>query len=83
MSTDGNPLIAISAGYRSDRKPKTFIVRKLTFEPSFDDYDAFLPLFANKLGDFAAFNGCERFAVDQTEPAHVRDVLAQALSEDE
>jgi uncharacterized protein YcaQ len=65
---------------KADRKPKTFIVRRLTFEPGFGDYEAFLPTFVAKLHAFAVFNGCERFAVEQTEPAHVRDPLAQALS---
>jgi uncharacterized protein YcaQ len=65
---------------KADRKPKTFILRKLTFEPGFDGYETFLPKFVSKLRAFAAFNGCERFAVELTEPARVRDSLAQALA---
>jgi uncharacterized protein YcaQ len=68
---------------KADRKPKTFIVRKLTFEPEFGDYDALMPTLVSKLREFASFNGCEGFAVEQTEPAHVRERLAQALDSGE
>jgi uncharacterized protein YcaQ len=68
---------------KADRKPKTFIVRNLVFEPGFGDYGAFMPTFADKLREFASFNGCERFAVEQTDPGHVRDLLVQALDSGE
>jgi uncharacterized protein YcaQ len=68
---------------KADRKPKTFIVRKLAFEPEFSDYDALMPTFVDKLRHFASFNGCERFALEGTEPAHVRAPLEQALASSE
>jgi len=64
---------------KADRKPKTFIVRNLVLEPGFKDLDAFIPLFADKLRDFASFNGCDRFAVEQADPVLARDLLRRAL----
>jgi hypothetical protein len=68
---------------KADRKPKTLIIRKLTFEPEFDDLDALMPPFVARLREFAAFNKCERFTVECTEPAHVRDRLKRALASGE
>lgn len=65
---------------KADRKPKTFIVRNLVFEPEFADYETFMPTFVDKLRDLAGFNGCERFLIEQTEPAHVKLPLEQALA---
>ena len=65
---------------KADRKPGTFIVRRLTFEPSCGDFDALLPALVTRLRAFAAFNGCERIVVEQTEPAYAGVPLARALS---
>ena len=62
---------------KADRKPKTFIVRKLIFEPEFRDYDSLLPSLAEKLRVFAAFNGCERIAIEETEPGKVKTHLTE------
>jgi uncharacterized protein YcaQ len=67
---------------KADRKPKTFIVRNLVFEPEFGEYDTFMPAFVKELREFSSFNGCDRFCVEQTEPAHVRDLLDRALDAD-
>jgi uncharacterized protein YcaQ len=67
---------------KADRKPKTFIVRNLVFEPEFGQYDTFVPAFVKELREFASFNGCDHFSVEQTEPAHVRDLLDRALDAD-
>lgn len=64
---------------KADRKPRTLIVRQLTFEPDFDHYEAFMPAFVSKLRVFATFNNCERFRVEQAEPPHVRDPLEKEL----
>lgn len=64
---------------KADRKPKTFIIRKLTLEPDFVGDGAWMNPFARKLREYASFNRCERFAVEQTEPARVRDGLEEAL----
>ena len=63
---------------KADRKAKTLIVRKLIFEPNFGDYDALLPALAEKLNAFAAFNGCERIAVEQTQPRNVKAALVRS-----
>ena len=51
----------------------------MVFEPGFDEYEALMPAFADKLRDFASFNGCERFTVEGTDPAHARELLERAL----
>jgi len=65
---------------KADRKSRTFIVRRLTFEPGFTDDDGLTPALSAKLRAFAAFNGCERIVVERTVPAHVGAPLACALS---
>lgn len=57
---------------KADRKSRTLIVRKLLFEPGFGDYDEVLPHLADRIGRFAAFNGCDRTVIKQTQPGHVR-----------
>jgi uncharacterized protein YcaQ len=64
---------------KADRKPKRFILRNLVFEPGFDDYQAFIPAFVERLRAFASFNGCEGFLVERTHPTHVRDLLVRLL----
>ena len=64
---------------KADRKPKTFIVRKLILEPGFSDHDRLLPVFVDKLRAFATFNGCERIVVEQTEPEIVKALLVEEL----
>lgn len=64
---------------KADRKPKTFIVRRLRFEPDFGDYDAVLPALVDKLRAFAAFNGCDNFAVEDVQPEKMRAVLRRQL----
>jgi uncharacterized protein YcaQ len=66
---------------KADRKPKTFVIRNLLFEPSFDQAEAFFPALADKLRAFATFNGCERFAIEQLAPAKFRAPLEAELAE--
>ncbi len=65
---------------KADRKPKTFVIKRLLFEPNFDEYDAVLPALAEKLRAFAAFNGCDNFAVEEVQPENVKAPLIQRLS---
>ncbi len=53
---------------KADRKKKTFIVRKMVFEPGFKDYERLLPALAKRLHVFATFNGCERIVVEKVAP---------------
>ncbi len=64
---------------KADRKPETLIVRRLTFEPGFEGYEALLPAFAGKLWAFAAFNGCDRIAVEEVVPEGVKGVVEGAV----
>ena len=64
---------------KADRKRKTFIVRKLMFEPGFEAYEAFLPAFVKTLRAFVAFNGCGDIVVDETAPRKVKAMLNRAL----
>jgi uncharacterized protein YcaQ len=66
---------------KADRKPKTFIIRNLLFEPFFDEADALFGALADKLWAFATFNGCERFAIEQVAPGKFRAPLEAALAE--
>lgn len=65
---------------KADRKPQTFIIRRLLFEPDFDEYNAVLPLLADKLRAFAAFNGCDTFAMEDVQPEKVKASLAKLLT---
>jgi hypothetical protein len=65
---------------KADRKPKMFVIKRLLFEPGFDEYDAVLPTLAEKLHAFAAFNGCDNFAVEDVWPEKVKAPLNDALA---
>ena len=62
---------------KADRKPKTFIVKRLLFEPGFDEYDAVLPALVEKLRAFAAFNGCDTIAVEEVQPEKIKPTLVK------
>jgi uncharacterized protein YcaQ len=65
---------------KADRKPKTFIIKRLLFEPDFDEYDAVLPALVEKLRAFAAFNGCDNFTVEDVQPEKIKAPLSDALA---
>jgi len=58
-----------------ERKKKTLIFRRLFIEPEFKDFDHFLPLFANKLRNFARFNECSTLKVEKIFPARLQESL--------
>ena len=60
---------------KADRKEKTLYIRNLVFEPGFVELDNFLPAFAKKLWEFAAFNDCERIKIEKISPAKIRKEL--------
>lgn len=64
---------------KADRKSATFIVRQLTFEPDVANVDDLLPVLAERLRAFVAFNGCEEIIVERTEPPRVRAALEREL----
>jgi uncharacterized protein YcaQ len=65
---------------KADRKSKTFIVRKLIFEPEFDDFEALWPGFVEKLSALATFSGCGQIAVEGTDPKVIQPLLERALA---
>jgi uncharacterized protein YcaQ len=66
---------------KADRAARTLIVRHAALEPGFDPGDhGFVPALAERLGAFAAFNGCDRVEVERTTPAGLRAGLARAVT---
>ncbi len=64
---------------KADRATGTLIVRQLTFEPDFADFEQALPDLARELRAFAAFNDCSNIAVEQVAPEEVAPRLTLAL----
>jgi hypothetical protein len=64
---------------KADRKPRTLIVRRLTFEPDFDAYEEVMPLLAERLRAFAAFNDCDTFDVEEVVPETYKPLLERSL----
>ena len=64
---------------KADRKARTLIIRKLLFEPGFNDCDAVLEPLAEKLGAFAAFNCCERIVIEASNPKGIKASLTREL----
>jgi uncharacterized protein YcaQ len=65
---------------KAERTGGTLILRGLTFEPGFEDYDQLLSGFAHSLNRFASFNGCQEIDVRKTEPEQVAEKLQAELS---
>ena len=57
---------------KADRKTKTFIAKKLWFEPGFQAFDEALPAFADTLAWFARFNGCDTIEFDVIKPTGLK-----------
>jgi uncharacterized protein YcaQ len=66
---------------KADRKPKTFVIRNLVFEPHSSEIDALFTPLTDKLWAFAAFNGCERFTVERVVPEEYKAPLETALTD--
>ncbi|MCU0519300.1 MAG: winged helix DNA-binding domain-containing protein [Anaerolineae bacterium] len=64
---------------KADRQRRTLIVRQLTFEPDFSDFDQMLPELAEELRAYAAFNGCPTVSIEQVSPQRLRELLTVAL----
>ena len=66
---------------KAERKTQTLIVRQLTFEPQVSDYEGLLPMLADKLWSFAAFNNCEQIVVERVQPTKIERKLVQQLEQ--
>ena len=66
---------------KAERKAGRFIVKALHLEPWFvgKDDDRFYAELAATLSDFAAFNGCEEFAIERADPEQSAERLRDAL----
>ncbi|MGC9468173.1 MAG: winged helix-turn-helix domain-containing protein [Anaerolineae bacterium] len=66
---------------KADRGPGRLLVRQLTFEPDFEDFEPVLPLLAEKLWAFARFNGCRDVSLEVASPESLREPLADRLKD--
>ena len=53
---------------KADRKNRVLIVKKLMFEPGFEQFDEVLPPFMAKLNAFAVFNCCDKIVIEDCRP---------------
>lgn len=67
---------------KADRKKRTFIIRKMVFEPDFEDYEGLLPALAERLHAFSDFNGCERIVVEKVVPDKAKLPFMRELDKD-
>jgi uncharacterized protein YcaQ len=65
---------------KADRKSKTLLIRTLRFEPAFDRFDEYLPIFADTLARFAHFNGCEAVTFDVIKPTGLKRALKSLVN---
>lgn len=66
---------------KAEHKRKTLIIRNLVFEPEFSAFDEFLPLFAEKMTDFARFNQCTRIVFEKISPAKITAPVQRFMKE--
>ena len=64
---------------KADRKNKVLIIKSLSFEKGFNEYDELLPSLADKLKDFARFNKCEGIELEKVLPVKVKSTLRRLL----
>jgi hypothetical protein len=63
---------------KADRRSKTLLIRSIRLDREIADYDEFLTALAQKLTDFAHFNGCDNTVIMKTTPAGlVKDLRAR------
>ena len=60
---------------KATRNVKCLNVKKLEFESEFNEFDQFLPVFAQKLRSFADFNGCETVDFGQVSEPKIKKKL--------
>ncbi len=64
---------------KADRKRKILIIRSLQFEEGFSEWEAFLPVFSDKLAEFARFNNCIGFEFENVKPRKIAAPLKRLL----
>ncbi len=63
---------------KADRRARRLLLRKVLFEPG-ADADGLLAPLADKLREFAEFNGCDDIVVEATRPVKMKPALKRAL----
>jgi uncharacterized protein YcaQ len=61
---------------KADRANKTFFVKTMYFEKGFKPDETFNKIFAQKLKEFAAFNGCVKIVIDKAERNWKKEINA-------
>lgn len=64
---------------KADRASGTFYVHALYLEPGFKQQEEFLPAFASKLKEFAAFNSCAEIVIGKTDPKGIAKELRRLV----
>jgi uncharacterized protein YcaQ len=64
---------------KADRKAKTLVIQSLSFEPEFNITDTFLQRLAEKLWDFAHFNGCGKISIEKVKPTKLKKEINRLL----
>jgi uncharacterized protein len=65
---------------KADRKTRTLLINSLSFEKGFEAFDDFIPVFADKLEQFAAFNGCEKIELIKVAPAKITSSIRKYIN---
>ena len=66
---------------KADRKNKELVIKSLSFEKGFKEFEELLPFLADKFKDFACFNKCEGIKLEKVSPAKVKVPLKKLLKE--
>lgn len=64
---------------KADRKKKQLHLKNIFFEQGFDEFEEFLPSFAEMLIEFMKFNECEEIVIDSMRPEKLRKRLEKKL----
>lgn len=64
---------------KADRKKNILLINNLVFENNINDYDEILPLFAEKLIEFANFNNCNNIKIVKSKPVKIKSVLKKHI----
>ena len=65
---------------KADRKKKVLVIKSLSFEKGFKDFEKLLPPLTDKLKDFARFNKCEGIELEKVLPVKVKSALRRQLN---
>ena len=64
---------------KADRKARRLLVRSMSFEDGFDEFDDLLPHLSCALREFAEFNGCDTVVLEKIVPRNLKHPLEKLL----